>query len=384
MDKPNRYIIFCANYLPHLGGVERYTHSLSKELDRMGYRVTIVTNNVYELADRERLTKRVDIIRLPCFAPLKGRMPIPRYNRRFRNLLNELDACSCRGILINTRFYIHTILALRLAKAANVVPIVLDHGSAYLTFGNKTLDILVKAYEHVVTSIDKRYPARYYAVSRRSGQWLKTFGIESKGVLSNAIDAAEYRSQASNRDYRKELEIPTGNLLVAFIGRLVPEKGISLLLEAFRLLGDAPISLIVAGDGPMRQLVESNRGKNIHYVGRLDSPDIAALLLQSDIFCLPTRSEGFSTSLLEASACGTPSIITNVGGADELIPNDSYGIVLDGPTAESLKDSLMMAFKQRNELPKKGSQSQARVEECFTWVSTAENFISACEKANSQ
>lgn len=383
MNKPNRYIIFSANYLPHLGGVERYTHNLSKELDRMGCRVTIVTNNVYELADRERLTKRVDIIRLPCFAPLKGRMPIPRYNRRFRNLLNEIDACNCKGILINTRFYIHTIIALRLAKAADVVPIVLDHGSAYLTFGNKALDILVEAYEHVITSIDKRYPAQYYAVSRKSEQWLKTFGIESKGVLSNAIDAVEYRSQASNRDYRKELKIPTGSLLVTFIGRLVPEKGISMLLEAFRLLADVPISLIVAGDGPMRKLVENDRGKNIHYVGRLDSPDIAALLLQSDVFCLPTRSEGFSTSLLEASACGTPSIITNVGGADELIPNDGYGFVLDGAATESLKEALMMAFKQRDGLPKKGSQSQTRVEERFTWASTAESFIDACEKANS-
>lgn len=63
-------------------------------------------------------------------------------------------------------------------------------------------------------------------------------------------------------------------------------------------------------------------------VGRIDFEQIVALLTDSDIFCLPSFSEGFSTSILEAAACGCYILTTARGGARELLINDEYGCVI--------------------------------------------------------
>mgnify|MGYP007116388344 CR=1 FL=1 len=71
---------------------------------------------------------------------------------------------------------------MRIARKQGHHPIVLDHGSDYLTFGNKAADILVQAYEHAITTLGKAYNPRYFGVSDRSLHWLRHFGIEGEGI----------------------------------------------------------------------------------------------------------------------------------------------------------------------------------------------------------
>lgn len=169
--------------------------------------------------------------------------------------------------------------------------------------------------------------------------------------------------------------------MIAFTGRLVPEKGVAELLEAARLLEDErDIHFLFAGDGPLLEDVETAPG-NVHALGRIVRSDIAALLLQADIFCLPTRSEGFSTSLLEATVCGCSPIITNVGGVAEMIPNESYGIVL--PNAEP--HTLALAISELKEDPGRrramAEKVQRRATNVFTWKRTAQTVMEAFERA---
>lgn len=378
----NHYIIFSANYLPSIGGVERFTNGLALELARRGKQATIVTNNVYGLSDTEDISDNVSIVRLPCYPLIGGRMPIPRINKRFIELWHSINPNNCSGILVNTRFYAHSILGLRLAKQLNITPILLEHGSAYLTFGNQILDIFVRAYEHIITSIDKHYPFACYAISNRSAEWLNTFHIQASGVINNAIDASEYRSLASKRDFRKECNIPTSHLIASFTGRLIPEKGIVSLVDAFSKFEDQPIHLLIAGDGPLLSYVKQHSTKNVSVLGPLQREDVAALMSQSDVFCLPTRSEGFSTSLLEACACGAVPIITNVGGVDELLVDEGLGYILEDNSPRSISSALKKVIEDREQLPAKGKLCMKRVEETFSWSTVTDSFIEACAWAN--
>lgn len=372
MNSNSRHIvIFSALASPSMGGVERFTDELSNELVKHGYNVTIVTNNTHATESVEMLENSVEIVRLPCFPLLHGRMPWPKISKQFFVLWNRILKLKCSGVLVNTRFYAHSILGLMYAKRMGVCPVVLDHGSAYLTFGNPILDLVEHGYEHLITAAGKRYHGNYYGISQKSSEWLGTFGISSKGIISNSIDAVQFRRQSSGLDYRSLLKASECDLLVTFTGRLVPEKGIDTLLKAMRMLEGQPIKLAVAGDGPLRSMIESSGISNISVLGKLSMPDIAALLISSDLFCIPSRSEGFCTSLLEASACGTPSIATDIGGARELIPDSSYGIILQSNDPRELASSLIDALDNKTSLRKKGDRCRALVEKEYSWNNTA-------------
>lgn len=373
-DQPKCIAILSANYYPNIGGVEAYTKNLAVELVRMGHRPVVVTNNCFDLPTFEVLPEGFEIIRLPCYPLLGARLPIPRIGREFADAWELVSSHKFDGILINTRFYAHTLLGLRLAKEQHLKPVVLDHGSKYLTFGNPVLDVAVRIYEHAITSVVKRADPVFCAVSKKGCEWLKTFGIEASGILPNAIDVDAYINGASGRDFRKECQLSSNDILICFVGRLIPEKGIDSLLEAMGQVEDLPVKLAVAGDGPLRNKLDFG-AENVVYLGPLSTKDVAALYLSSDAMCLPTRSEGFCTSLLEASACGIPSIIPDVGGVDEVMAEPGCGYLLPGTGSGCIAETLRGALKSKSSLRMAGFHARESVEKSCSWKNTTASLL---------
>ena len=374
--KSKRIAIFSANYLPYLGGVEKFTEGLSGALADMGHSVTIVTNNTFNISSKEKLRDGVDIVRLPCFPLLRGRLPMPKPSSEFSALWGEISCIKFDGVLINTRFYAHTLLGIFLARKNGIDPVVLDHGSAHLTFGNSILDVFVRLYEHGITSLVKSFRPVFYGISDKSVEWLKHFNINAEGVIPNSIDAARFRESASQRSFRNELGIGS-DLMLVFTGRFVPEKGISTLIAMMSSLNGSAVQLVMAGDGPLLDDILSSGLEKIHVVGRLSSEDIAALLLECDLLCLPSRSEGFSTSLLEASACGTPALTTDVGGARELIPGASIGFISDSADARVFAETVTAVLNGVYDLGAMGKRAQRLVESNYSWKSVAYSLLDA-------
>lgn len=373
--------IFSALYLPSVGGVQTYTANIATELARAGERVIVVTNAT-ETPSGRSAEDGVEIVRLPCRALLNGRYPIPQRSEEYRKLMSWLENQAIDHVVVNTRFYPHSIEGLAFAQRKGITPIVIEHGSAHLTMGNAAIDKAVEFVEHAMTKRGLAYGARYYAVSKRASAWLEHFGITSSGEIHNAINADEYRGQASTRSFRKELGLPEDSLLVAFIGRLVPEKGVLQLAEASKLLNGSNIVIAVAGDGPLRKKLAEYEGATFKLVGPLSKPDASAFLTEADAMCLPSRSEGFATTLLEAAACGTPSIVTPVGGTDELVPDPSYGIILDDMRPETIARILRSALEKREKLAEQGNNAATLARASFSWKRTAEKLLTACREAN--
>lgn len=384
--KMNRtYCIFSAHYLPHVGGVEKYTENLARELAKQGNQTIIVTSNVYDLADIETIEERIEIVRLPCFRFLDGRYPITRHNQTYVDLMDYLDRQEIDYIIINTRFYRHTLEGIRLAETKRIRPIIVDHGSAHLTIGSKLIDPLVAITEHSITELVKRHAANYYAVSLAGIEWLRHFGIEAQGVLNNSIDAQAFVQSASNRSYRQEHHLSDETLVVTFTGRLIPEKGIPALFEAARILSnDDSIHFFIAGEGPLKDNLEREILHNTTFLGRLESEDVSALLKESDVFCLPSRSEGFSTSLLEAAACNATPLVTTVGGVQELIPSDEFGMLLPSADAQTIVSKLQELNENRNLCHSMGRNINKLVIEKFSWKETAARTVSACQAAQQE
>lgn len=365
-----------------MGGVERFTDRLASELVRQGHKATIVTNDTHGLGLYEVLPTGVEVYRLPCHNAVHGRFPLPVRNTAFRTTMEDICSHSFDGILINTRFYFHTLLGVQVAQKQGLIPVVLDHGSAYLTFGNPVLDIFAHIYEHCITALVKRSKPVFYGISQKSVEWLRTFGIDAEGVIGNSIDSAAFRTHASDRSFRHEFGIAPDRLLLAFTGRLIPEKGINVLIEMMRRLEKDSADLVVAGDGPLRSIIEEAELPHLHLAGRLDQPDIAALLLEADLFCLPTRSEGFSTSLLESAACGTPFLVTDVGGARELAPSEEYGFVVEQADAAVFAKVVDRCIREGIDLESIGARCKKRVEASCSWTATCQGLIHVMDSLN--
>lgn len=376
------FCIYTANFLPSFGGVEKFTDSISRKLVELGCKLFIVTNNIYNLPSKEVLPGGIPIYRLPCHSLINGRLPLPKKNTLYGELTHEIEGRSIDYIILNTRFYPLTIQGAKHAAKIGSTAVLIDHGSSYLTMGNHYIDAVIRMYEHAITHHLKQFPIHYYGVSRASLEWLKTFHIKGKGVINNSIDADLFRKSSSNRDFRGEFGIDSRTFLVAFTGRLVREKGVMELIEAAKRLIEKNVSFILAGDGPLKSALCSNRPSNIHLTGAIEPSDIASLLTQADAFCLPSRSEGFSTSLLEAAACCTTPIITKVGGTSELIPSKDFGIVLPSQSPSYICDAIeyLQQNPDRNKVMGANVGKRARSE--YSWKASAERLITACEKAN--
>ena len=152
-----------------------------------------------------------------------------------------------------------------------------------------------------------------------------------------------------------EATFPQGRLLLA-LGRLAPEKGFDLLLEAFAALaGSRPQwSLVILGEGPERQRLEAQR-RALGLEGRVLLPGAAAepavWLRRAELFALPSRFEGFSNALCEALACGVPAVAFNCqSGPAEILRHGVDGLLVapeDTPALAAALGGLMDDEPQR-------------------------------------
>lgn len=132
-------------------------------------------------------------------------------------------------------------------------------------------------------------------------------------------------------------ETPGGG--VVFAGRLAPEKGVDVLVEAVAALPDG-VTVDVAGDGPARPGLEALAARRvpgrIRFHGRLDKTRLHELIRSAAVVAVPSRwHENQPMAVLEAFACGVPVVATDLGGLPELVESEVDGLVVaaDQPTA---------------------------------------------------
>lgn len=134
---------------------------------------------------------------------------------------------------------------------------------------------------------------------------------------------------------------------VAFVGRLVPEKGIDTLLESVAAIG-RPATLVVAGSGPCRAALERRAqalgiGGSVRFVGALEEAGVADVLNGADVLAVPSRStsvwrEQFGRVIVEAMGCGVPVVGSDCGAIPEVI--GSSGFVFPEGDSGALADHL--------------------------------------------
>ena len=157
---------------------------------------------------------------------------------------------------------------------------------------------------------------------------------------------------------------------ILFLGRLVPYKGVDVLLQAMRSVN---ATAIVVGDGPLRSALESQAARSevtsrVHFLGHLDDDEVIAHLHACDVFVLPsvTRAETFGVVQLEAMACGKPVVSTDLPtGVPWVNRHEHTGLVVPPGDAQALASALTTLVSDGSMRQRMGELARRRVEQEF-------------------
>lgn len=366
MKKNKKTIAFFNGfYIPHLGGVERYTSKVVEILKKK-YNIIIVTTNDNNYKSKE-IIDDIKVYRLPVYSLCKNRYPFLHKNSKYKELLDDLNKEKIDYIICNTRYYQTSILGSKVSKDKKCPLYVIDHSSNHISVGNKILDFFGSIYEHHLTKKIKRYNPKFYGVSKRCNKWLKHFDIKASGVFYNAIDDKVY-----NEFYH---EVNNGDTIVlSYIGRIIKEKGVLNLLEAFSELRKkySNIELHIAGDGPLLEKIKNEyTDSHIHFLGKLNYEEVMNLCVKTDIFVHPSMyPEGLPTSILEAGVMKCAVVATDRGGTKEVINNSNVGLIVK-ENVEDLVKKLDFLLSNYDEMNKLKENIHNRIIHNFTWKQTA-------------
>ena len=155
-------------------------------------------------------------------------------------------------------------------------------------------------------------------VSKEAQEYYKKLGLNVHHI-SNAINIHSLPN-SQNRMFEKQ---------IIYVGRLSKEKGI---LELLSIIKELPcdVNLLIVGNGPEEDKVKlaSKQQENLHYLGYLPPEKAIPLLRGSDLLIQPSLVEGISSTILEAMACKTAIIATDVGGNNEILTNEKTAILV--------------------------------------------------------
>jgi glycosyltransferase involved in cell wall biosynthesis len=306
-----------------VGGLERVVHALATGRHRAGRRVSVLAVLGNRVGDHPFLPPLIEAgvdvvtLRLPPRAYLRERAAVVDICRRIR------------PDVVHTHGYRVDVVDAGAARRVGVPTVTTVHGFTGGDFKNRI-------YEGLQRRAFRRFEA-VVAVSRPLADALARAGVppDRLHVVPNAW--AERRPPLPRDSARRLLGVPDERFHVGWVGRLTPEKGPDVLLDAVGTLGDLPLAVSVLGEGRARPELETraaHRGlaERVRWLGNF--PDAERLFSAFDVFVLSSRTEGTPIALFEAMAAGTPIVASAVGGIPDVVSSHEALLVSpDDPVA---------------------------------------------------
>lgn len=216
----------------------------------------------------------------------------------------------------------------------------------------------------------------------------KPYQSKCKMLLENGVNLdlftpAPYPPAASNNN----------PLQIVFVGRLLPFKGVGMLLEAIKAL-NFPVQLKIVGEGSERIYLEKltldlGLGEKVRFIGNLPLNSVAQMMQQAHVFCLPSVRESGGAVLLEAMAVARPVIAVDFGGPAEIV-DAGVGVKLPATGKADVIQGLINALTDVRKNPKRwqafGEEGRRRVENQYSWaakINTAVGFYRQLLEAKS-
>ncbi len=351
---------------PFLGGPERQVLGLARSLSA-GCRTGFLS-----FAESGRARPFLDRARADGFEAVELKQNFPRVRRAIREVADRLrrmkaDVLCCSG-------YKPDLIGWRAARKAGVPVVAIAHGWTGVTRK-------VRFYE----SVD-RFVLRWFdavaCVSEGQANKARQGGVPDRllAVIRNAIDSAPFESdEGGERELARSFFPHPPNKIVGTAGRLSPEKGPDVFVEAAALVlrDRADTGFLLCGEGPMRPALE-RRVAELGLQGRLVlagfRTDLERLMPGWDLAVLSSHTEGLPVFVLEAQAAGLPVVATAVGGTPEVVEDGATGYLVPPASPAALAARIGELLDDEGLRRRMGARGKQRVREEFTFAAQAEQY----------
>jgi glycosyltransferase involved in cell wall biosynthesis len=339
-----RIAIFSSYFLPHKGGVENYVYQLAKRLVKKKHTVWVVTSELPNTKKQE-VMDGIRIIRISSVELLSDRLTLHMapVSEAFQKL-GKVDA-----VITNTRLYPLSFAAGLHAHRNGIPWLHIEHGTAQ-PYDNPVIQAGVKLVDTTFGHWIMKH-AFVAGVSRASCAFAKKLGASKCEIVHNGVDTKFFDGVKKKHK----------GIKIAFVGRLIKDKGVQDLFKAVKGL---KAETIIVGKGPYEAELRKLGGT---FLGEKDSKGVRAVLTSSDILVNPSYGEGLPTSVLEAGAMGLAVVATDVGGTSEIVADGKSGFLVNSGDVKMLHTRISQLIKNARLREQFGKELQKNVREKFDW-----------------
>lgn len=335
-------------YPPQEGGIATHVKELQQNLLQRGHSVQVIT---WGWGRREESVFEVPTVQLPivrgiCFVILAVLATCVLVHKHRANIIHA------------HYFFPYGFVGAVCGKLSRKPVIITAHGSDLLVLPRNPF------YKFIIRNTAKACSC-IIVVAEYLRKSANNLGIRAMmKVIPSGIEKKRFSSSITKEESRSMLGLPIKSKIILFVGRLAKPKRPDLAIFALKdIIGAYPETyLILVGSGPLRTYLEKlsakiGIGDNVIFQGVVPYQDMPELYRASDIFVLPSDSEGTPIAILEAMASKRPVIASAVGGIPEIIRNGSNGILIDPDEKRTLTASLRHMLRSdsvRNAIAQKG------------------------------
>jgi glycosyltransferase involved in cell wall biosynthesis len=236
----------------------------------------------------------------------------------------------------------YAALSAKLSRTGKILLVIRGSSSESTNFHPLKRFIVTNILEPLTISFSDKIYAVSSVMANKNQRLMK-----SRKYIGCIHNPAPIVDNIDKYSIRSELNIDASDFLCVYTGRVVVDKGIGYLMDAFNLIDNKLIKLIIVGDGPdkekyMTEYSDLIRDRRVFFIGERDN--VLSILLDCNAYVFPTLHENLSNSLLEAGALGLPIIATKVGGNTEIIENNSSGVLINPQDHIDIKKAIDLLY----------------------------------------
>ncbi len=204
--------------------------------------------------------------------------------------------------------------------------------------------------------------------------------------IANGVNCSRFSPLPLSQkiQWKKENNIGEESEIVLFSSRLVPRKGLDVLIEAWSLVGKKypEVFLLILGSGKnqpdsieelMKNKVAEKRFENVRFLGETSTPELYLGL--ADVFVFPSRQEGFPNALMEAMATGLPVLGSHIGGVTDLVEDKKTGFLFTPESSSDLADNIVSLLHDAELCEKTGQQARKNVLDNYSFETISARYM---------
>ena len=359
---------------PVVGGIVTHTYFLAKELVKRGHEVHVISFNSKNFG--EKIHENIHVhgfggcIDVNGLYSVGSKVDLPGVIAFLKKL--KPDILHFHHKTSTIEFALHN-----LKEELNIPIVNTIHTQAGSLETFSFIDTVHYLHYNALADELKKASNGIIAVSKYNKDELVKRGIspEKIEVLANGVPLKDF-DEWTKESARKKLNISMNEKIVLFVGRHSPEKGIDVLISAFKKLKKENTKLIIVGKGEFTPLYKFLAGdsKNIIFTGVLSQKEIRPYYKAADVFVLSSVCfEAQGLTLMEAMAAGVPVISTKTGGSEELVKKGNAGLIVKPRDHTALKDAMEKLLKDPALRKKFGINGYNLIKAEYSWDIITEN-----------